>query len=69
MKTIIHVNQHNSEVVQNALANHMDESGWRVQLNNKLSDGNVFLESGHSRVKINLPELLDQYIKQLKDNA
>lgn len=66
---VIHVNQHNSAVVQRALMNHLDENGWRVQLNHKLSDGNVFLESGHSRVKIDVPALLNQYIQQLKDNA
>lgn len=62
---VVHVNQHNSEVVQKALKNHVEDEAWRLQINNKLSDGNVFLESGHARVKLDLDAMLAQYLVQL----
>lgn len=61
----VHVNSRNSDVIQQALESHLEESAWRIQVNDKLSDGNVFLESGHSRVQINVNELLQQYLAQL----
>lgn len=65
-QVVIHVNSHNSEVVQKALKNHLEDDSWRLQLNEKLSDGNVFLESGHSRVTLDLEALLKNYLQQLK---
>lgn len=61
----VHVNSHNSDVIQQALESHLEDTAWRIQVNDKLSDGNVFLESGHSRVHIDVNELLQQYLAQL----
>ena len=64
-KIVIHANQHNCDVVKNSLQEHMESDAWRLQVNNKLSDGNVFLESGHSRVKIDLQGLLSDYVERM----
>lgn len=66
---VVHVNAHNSEVVQSALKDHVDADAWRLQVNQKLSDGNVFLESGHSRVSVDLHQLLEDYLRQMSENA
>ena len=64
-QVVIHVNNHNKDVVEKALVSHVEEGAWRLQVNDKLSDGNVFLESGHSRIKIELNTLLESYIASL----
>ena len=64
---VVHVNDHNAGVVEQALAGHLEEKGWRIQKNAKLSNGNVFLESGHSRVKIDMQALLTSYLTQMAE--
>lgn len=64
---VVHVNSRNGHVVQQALASHLEQAQWRIQVNDKLSDGNVFLESGHSKAQIDLEALLAQYLSQVED--
>jgi len=64
-QVVVHVNSHNSEVVEQALSTQLETDAWRIQVNEKLSDGNVYLESGHSRIAIDLDQLLHDYMQQL----
>jgi len=62
---VVHCNQCNSDILQLALQQHLEPEAWRIKINTKLSDGNIFLESGHSKVKIDISAQLDEYLKNL----
>ena len=63
---VIHSNPEHQMILEKAIEQQVHPQGFRVQINPKLSVGNILVEAGHSQVDIDLKKTIQEYLSKLE---